>query len=87
MSVRVLYRLCAQAGLSLEQWIIEQRLEGARAAVARAWGFTGPSHFTRRFKTAYGVTPQQWRKALQPRRIASTASDDPSPGLAPGQER
>ncbi|MEU0387737.1 helix-turn-helix domain-containing protein [Streptomyces chartreusis] len=74
ISVRALYRLCARAGLSLEQWIIEQRLEGARAAlvspvgrtrtvasVARAWGFTDPSHFTRRFKAAYGVTPRQWR--------------------------
>jgi AraC-like DNA-binding protein len=74
ISVRALYRLCAQSGLSLEQWIIEQRLEGARAAlvspvgrtrtiasVARAWGFTDPSHFTRRFKAAYGVTPRRWR--------------------------
>ncbi len=78
ISVRALYRLCAQAGLSLEQWIIEQRLEGARAglvspvgrtrtvaSVARAWGFTDPSHFTRRFKAAYGVTPRRWR-ASQP---------------------
>ncbi len=77
ISVRALYRLCAQAELSLEQWIIEQRLEGARstlaspagrtrtiASVARAWGFTDPSHFTRRFKEAYGVTPQRWRTAL-----------------------
>ncbi|MET9865552.1 MULTISPECIES: helix-turn-helix domain-containing protein [unclassified Streptomyces] len=76
ISVRALYRLCARAGLSLEQWIIEQRLEGARASlvspagrtrtvasVARAWGFTDPSHFTRRFKAAYGVTPRRWRAA------------------------
>jgi AraC-like DNA-binding protein len=77
VSVRALYRLCAEAGISLEQTIIEQRLEGARStlaspvgrtrtigSVARAWGFTDPSHFTRRFKEAYGVTPQEWRKAL-----------------------
>jgi AraC-like DNA-binding protein len=74
LSVRALYALCAKAGLSLEQWIIEQRLEGARStlaspagrtrtieSVARAWGFTAPSHFTRRFKAAYGLTPRQWR--------------------------
>ncbi|MFE6197794.1 helix-turn-helix domain-containing protein [Streptomyces sp. NPDC057838] len=76
ISVRALYRLCARAGLSLEQWIIEQRLEGARstllspaghtrtvASVARAWGFTDPSHFTRRFRAAYGVTPRRLRAA------------------------
>ncbi|MEV7082993.1 helix-turn-helix domain-containing protein [Streptomyces sp. NPDC093516] len=75
--MRALYRLCARAGLSLEQWIIEQRLEGARstllspagrtrtvASVARAWGFTDPSHFTRRFRAAYGVTPRRLRAAL-----------------------
>ncbi|MFC7258446.1 helix-turn-helix domain-containing protein [Streptomyces lutosisoli] len=33
-------------------------------SVARAGGFTDPSHFTRRFKEAYGVTPQEWRRAL-----------------------
>ncbi|WP_369265322.1 AraC family transcriptional regulator [Streptomyces sp. R35] len=57
--------------------MIEQRLEGARStlaspvgrtrtigSVARAWGFTDPSHFTRRFKEAYGVTPQEWPRAL-----------------------
>ncbi|GCB52371.1 helix-turn-helix domain-containing protein [Streptomyces sp. NL15-2K] len=77
ISVRALYRLCSEAELSLERWIIEQRLEGARtrlaspvgrtrtiASVARAWGFTDASHFTRRFKEAYGVTPRQWRQAL-----------------------
>ncbi|MEV5355358.1 helix-turn-helix domain-containing protein [Streptomyces sp. NPDC052693] len=76
ISVRALYRLCARAGLSLEQWIVEQRLEGARstllspagrtrtvASVARAWGFTDPSHFTRRFRAAYGVTPRRLRAA------------------------
>lgn len=77
ISVRALYRLCAQAGISLEQTIIEQRLEGACStlaspvgltrtigSVARAWGFTDPCHFTRRFKEAYGVTPQESRRAL-----------------------
>ncbi|WP_442819328.1 AraC family transcriptional regulator [Streptomyces sp. NBC_01236] len=63
--------------MSLEQTIIEQWLEGARStlaspvgrtrtigSVARAWGFTDASHFTRRFKEAYGVTPKEWRRAL-----------------------
>ncbi|WP_369137889.1 helix-turn-helix domain-containing protein [Modestobacter versicolor] len=74
VSVRQLYRLCAAAGVSLEQWIIEQRLEGARAeladpgsrdrsiaGVARRWGFTDPSYFSRRFRQAFGVAPREWR--------------------------
>ncbi|WP_137875614.1 helix-turn-helix domain-containing protein [Rhodococcus sp. Q] len=74
ISTRHLYTLCAAAGFSLEQWIIEQRLRRAyeelstpRAAavpiatIARRFGFAGHAHFTRRFRAAYGVTPSQWR--------------------------
>jgi AraC-like DNA-binding protein len=74
VSVRHLYQVFAEAGLSLEQWLIEQRLEGARselaragsrqrtiAAVARRWCFPDASHFTRRFREAYGLTPSEWR--------------------------
>lgn len=75
VSARHLYQACERAGISLEQWIITQRLEGARAAltspanahltieaVARRWGFTHPTHFSRRFRQAYGVTPREWRR-------------------------
>ncbi|MFZ3561418.1 helix-turn-helix domain-containing protein [Streptomyces sp. BH055] len=75
ISVRTLYRLCEQGGLSLEKWIIRRRLEGARRdltspehahrtieAVARSWGFTTPAHFSRRFHQTYGATPRQWRR-------------------------
>ncbi|MFD3654592.1 helix-turn-helix domain-containing protein [Streptomyces sp. NPDC058620] len=75
ISVRHLYEVFQRAGLSLEQWIISERLEGARnmlasprqgtptiAAVARRWGFASPGHFTRRFRTAYGLTPSEWRR-------------------------
>jgi AraC-like DNA-binding protein len=74
ISVRQLYRLCAAAQLSLEQWIIAQRLEGARselsdpasrhrsiAVVARRWGFTDPSYFSRRFRRAFDLSPRDWR--------------------------
>lgn len=77
ISVRFLYKLCRQAGLSLEQWIIAQRLEGARrdlaaphgkvrtiAAVSRSWGFTDPSHFARRFRQTYGVLPRDWQRGV-----------------------
>lgn len=79
VSVRQLYRLCAAAGFSLEQWIIDQRLEGARrdlldvahrhrpiAVVARRWGFTDPSYFSRRFRQAFGSPPRDWRQAAPP---------------------
>ncbi|GAB4081447.1 helix-turn-helix domain-containing protein [Modestobacter muralis] len=78
VSVRQLYRVCSAAGFSLEQWVIEQRLEGARAeladpgsrgrpiaVVARRWGFTDASYFSRRFRAAYGVTPRESRQAGQ----------------------
>jgi AraC-like DNA-binding protein len=74
LSVRALYKLYEKLGVSLEQSIIEQRLQGVRAdlsapshrhlsiaATARAWGFENPSHFTSRFRRAFGVTPRQWR--------------------------
>ncbi|GAB3191325.1 helix-turn-helix domain-containing protein [Geodermatophilus arenarius] len=72
VSVRQLYRICAAAGFSLEQEVIAQRLEGARAelarpgdrsiaAVARRWGFTDASYFARRFRAGYGVSPREWR--------------------------
>ncbi|GLY02576.1 MULTISPECIES: helix-turn-helix domain-containing protein [Actinoplanes] len=76
VSVRQLYKVCAEAGLSLEQWIINERLRGARgdllrpdqqrrpvAAVALAWGFRDPTHFTRRFRARYGTTPARFRQA------------------------
>lgn len=76
VSLRHLYKACAQAELSLEQWIISERLRGAReellrpesrqrsiAAIARGWGFRDPTHFTRRFLIAYGMTPTEWRNA------------------------
>ncbi|MGW6212370.1 helix-turn-helix domain-containing protein [Streptomyces sp. NPDC055109] len=78
LSLRSLYLLLHNAGISLEQWIITQRLEGARrdlaaagkrhrtiAAIARTWGFTDPSYFTRRFRHAYGVLPKDFRQAAR----------------------
>jgi AraC-like DNA-binding protein len=80
VSVRQLYKACAAAELSLEQWIIEQRLETARAdlsspaarrrpiaATARACGFRDPSHFARRFRAAYGMTPRDWQQVAADR--------------------
>lgn len=79
VSVRHLYKVCAEGGLRLGRWIIEERL--ARAAedlshrslpdvtvseVAHRWGFTSAAHFTTRFRGTYGVTPREWQALNRP---------------------
>src|SRR4051794_21274008 len=74
-SVRQRDPACSAAQFSLEQGVIQRRLEGARtelvdagsrdrsiAMVARRWGFTDPSYFSRRFRQAFGLTPRDWRR-------------------------
>ncbi|MFC9979248.1 helix-turn-helix domain-containing protein [Gordonia sp. NPDC127522] len=74
ISVRKLFRLCADAGFGLEQWIIACRLEGVRndlarpdtrqqsvARIGRRWGVTNPSFLSRRFREVYGMSPREWR--------------------------
>lgn len=87
-SVRTLYRLREDGGLSLEKWIIRRRLEGARSdlaapghshrtidAIARSWSFTNPAFFSRRFRQTYGTTPTQWRRLSQQGRLLSPQDD------------
>jgi AraC-like DNA-binding protein len=75
VSVRQLYKAFARAGLSVEQTIVGLRLEAARrelagpvnatltiGAIARRCGFSNLSHFSRRFRARYGVTPRQWQR-------------------------
>ena len=76
VSVRHLYDVWARAGhdLTPSRWIIDRRLQRARehlaaagpgaiASVARRCGFTDASHFSRRFRQAFGVSPAEWRAA------------------------
>lgn len=75
ISQRHLFKLCADADFSLEQWIISARLAGARddlarpemrsvpiAKIARRWGFVNNAHFSRRFRTMFGLSPRAWRQ-------------------------
>jgi AraC-like DNA-binding protein len=73
ISVRQLYKLWSARELGLAEWIMRGRLEGARreiarnesiaiAAIARRWGFTDATHFGRRFRAAYGISPREWRQ-------------------------
>lgn len=43
------------------------------ATAARRWGFSDPTHFTRRFRAACAVTPGEWRRIGAER--SATASD------------
>jgi AraC-like DNA-binding protein len=78
VSQRHLYKMCAAEQLRLEPWIITRRLEAARdelatpvgrrrtiASTAMKWGFANSSHFTHRFRVAYGMTPSEWRHESQ----------------------
>jgi AraC-like DNA-binding protein len=79
ISVRHLYKVLAANGVSLGAWIRTHRLEechkeiGAAgpvdplASIARRWGFTDPSSFARIFRTAYGMSPREWRDQNHPR--------------------
>jgi AraC-like DNA-binding protein len=71
ISLRYLYKVCNIADVRLVEWIIEQRLNGARedlikanqslqpiASISSKWGFKNPSHFSSRFRRAYGLSPR-----------------------------
>ena len=74
ISLRYLYKLCAAADIRLMDWIVQQRLAGARedlthpgrrmltiAAIAHGWGFKDARHFSARFRDRYGCSPREWR--------------------------
>jgi AraC-like DNA-binding protein len=75
ISVRYLYKLCDASGVKLVEWIIAERLAGARrdltstshnnrsiASISRRWGFKDPSHFSSRFRNAYGMSPRELQR-------------------------
>lgn len=73
ISVRYLQKLFQNGGSTVSQWVRQRRLEFCRfelgrshrritmAAVARRWGFSSPSHFSRTFRGAYGMSPSEWQ--------------------------
>ncbi|MCX2184068.1 helix-turn-helix domain-containing protein [Streptomyces sp. SKN60] len=79
ISVRHLYTVLAQSGISLGDWVRSQRLAECRkelagpggrtrtiAGIARSWGFMDPTHFSKVFKQTYGITPRAWREQHHP---------------------
>jgi AraC-like DNA-binding protein len=72
VSVRRLYQVWEGSEVSLAEYTMRLRVEAAAAllradaagsisAAARRCGFVDMSHFARRFRQAYGMSPGQWR--------------------------
>ncbi|MFD9318380.1 helix-turn-helix transcriptional regulator [Streptomyces sp. NPDC060053] len=74
ISVRYLHKLFKDEGTTVGRWILRRRLEECRrdlmrygrggrtiAAVAARWGFLSATHFSRVFRSAYGMSPREWR--------------------------
>jgi AraC family transcriptional activator of tynA and feaB len=74
ISTRYLHKLFEETGTSFSQWLQIRRLECCRreladpahdargiAEIAYRWGFNDLSHFGRRFRAVYGVSPRDAR--------------------------
>ncbi|MCG5218651.1 helix-turn-helix domain-containing protein [Streptosporangium soli] len=75
ISLRYLHKLFHQEGHTVAGWIREHRLQQCRRdlaaprlaahpihAIAARWGFTSPAHFSQAFRSAYGLSPRQFRR-------------------------
>ncbi|XES00905.1 AraC family transcriptional regulator [Streptomyces sp. S1D4-11] len=49
------------------------------AAVAQRWGFSSPSHFSRTFRDAYGMSPSAWQASAASGSAVHGRSDEPPP--------
>jgi len=76
MSLRYLYRIFETEQTSVGSWIRARRLDRCRrdladpallgrsvSAIGARWGFVDATHFGRAFKTQYGMTPSEFRRA------------------------
>lgn len=76
ISTRHLHGLFQEQGVTVSTWIRTRRLEQCRrdlldpmladrpvAAVAARWGFVDAAHFSRAFKSAFGISPSEYRSA------------------------
>ncbi|MCE0508504.1 MULTISPECIES: AraC-like ligand-binding domain-containing protein [Microbacterium] len=74
ISTRHLHGLFQEQGVTVSTWIRTRRLEQCRrdlldpmladrpvAAIAARWGFVDAAHFSRAFKSTFGVSPSEYR--------------------------
>ncbi|MFF6888474.1 helix-turn-helix domain-containing protein [Streptomyces sp. NPDC012421] len=75
MSVRRLHKLFERQDDTLSRWAQRRRLEECRRELGRSdgrpvlvrtlaqrWGFATAAHFSRSFRSAYGMSPRAWRE-------------------------
>lgn len=89
VSVRTVHKRFEAADLTFRHWLLEQRLEACRRAladprcaavpasqIAYGLGFNDMSHFTKAFRARFGVPPGRFRNEApaQPIRIDSSTS-------------
>jgi AraC-like DNA-binding protein len=78
ISVRYLYTLFSEQGMTVSGWVRRRRLLRCRAEldgadtgasiteIAYRWGHNDSAHFSRLFKTFFGMSPTQYRSSRRP---------------------
>ncbi|WP_301150024.1 helix-turn-helix domain-containing protein [Mycobacterium simiae] len=82
ISIRMLHKLFENEDLTVAEWIRVRRLGHCRqdlanpalaqqqvSSIAAKWGLTDPAHFSRLFKATYGLSPTDYRAAVQLKRL------------------
>jgi AraC-like DNA-binding protein len=74
ISVRTLHLRFEALGQSFGRWVLGSRLDGCCRSlgdpgqrnasisdIAYRWGFNDLSHFNKRFRSRFGMSPREWR--------------------------